>query len=426
MLIRLLFCITSFFFCSVLAQAQAYEPGVLVRSNGDTLRGEIENGFWNEPPTFIRFRPAPGSPSQLFDPAQLRAVSFTGGRYFRYETLPIDYAAETDIKRLQRGNSTDVQLKSLLAEVLIEGPCSMLRVATLGSVHYLLRRPGHEVLDLSARKYLITAANGSTLVADGNNYRSQLALFFIDCSAASKIAATADFTPQTLASVVQAYNQECDPAHQPGRSLLAQAVPRRRTSLQGGVLAGIRYNAIKSLTFLGNNECSDCRVYPFGGFYADLLLPNRTSAVYGELSLSNFRNRRAINLGFSQPGYYTYEALLSTARIGLRRFVALPHEQQLLLSLSYEWNTVWQPKLISGFGPATVLGELNVDFARPTLLPGFGLGWRSNRFTFSADAQLYRTYNAVTQDETTFFGRSIVARVSTAYRLSRNHDVLAR
>ena len=124
------------------------------------------------------------------------SASRAGGRYFRYETLPIDQAAETDINRLQRGNSTDVQLESLLAEVLVEGPCSLLRVAKVGSVHYLLRRPGREVLDLSARKYLLTVANGSTIIADGNNYRSQLALFFTDCSAASKVAATAGFTPK--------------------------------------------------------------------------------------------------------------------------------------------------------------------------------------------------------------------------------------
>ena len=45
MLPRLLFLLSLLSVCSFNALAQAYEPGLLVRANGDTLRGEIENGF---------------------------------------------------------------------------------------------------------------------------------------------------------------------------------------------------------------------------------------------------------------------------------------------------------------------------------------------------------------------------------------------
>ena len=63
MLNPLLLLLTASLFGSLQTRAQAFEPGLLVRSNGDTLHGEIENGFWTEPPALIRYRSAPNSPS---------------------------------------------------------------------------------------------------------------------------------------------------------------------------------------------------------------------------------------------------------------------------------------------------------------------------------------------------------------------------
>ena len=135
MKLRLLFALPALLLASFLSHAQAYEPGLLVRSTGDTLRGEIENSFWVEPPAFIRFRAAPGSTSQLFQPRQLRAVSFSGGRYFRYEALSIDHAAETRLDVLPRENHPDIRTDSLLAEVLLAGPATVLRVVLPSSTH---------------------------------------------------------------------------------------------------------------------------------------------------------------------------------------------------------------------------------------------------------------------------------------------------
>ncbi|ALW86833.1 hypothetical protein AUC43_18160 [Hymenobacter sedentarius] len=395
---------------------------MLVRSNGDTLRGEIENGFWNEPPTFVRFRPTADSPAQQFEPAEVRAFNFTDGRHFRYETLPIDQAAETRLSRLPRGNATNVKSEALLAEVLVDGPCSLLRVATLGTVHYLLRCPGRDVLDLSERKYLSTSTEGTTVIADGNNYRSQLNLYFLTCPAARKAAETAAFTTAALAAVVQAYNQQCDATHQLGRNWLAKSGPRRQVSLQGGVLAGLRYNMLDSPTGSGS-DCADCQMHPFAGLYADLFLPGRTTAAYGELSGSRFRSSGVVDYGVFQTSYYDYEGWLATARIGIRRFILMPHEQQLIIGIGYELNRVWRPTLTSTSGPVISSSEANLTFATPTLLPNVALGWRNRRFTISLDGQLYQS----TDDQLrSLFGKGIGVRLSTAYRLGRNYDAAPR
>ena len=421
MLPRLLSLLPLLFVCSFNALAQAYEPGLLVRANGDTLRGEIENGFWDEPPAFIRFRSTAASPSELFKPHQLRAVRFTAGRYFRYEGLPIDHAAETRSNRLARGYRPLIRIDSLLAEVLVEGAVSLLRVASPGSVHFLLQSPTQPILDLSERRYLSQTPDGTWAVTNGNNYRSQLAIYFNSCPAAAGAAQKAAFSGEGLGAVVQAYNEQCGPAHQAGRSWLAQSKPRRSVALQGGLLAGGRYANLRN----GFDDCYDCGIRPFGGLYADLFLPNRQYALYGELSASPFSGSGtqyslSSTTGMEAYSDYTYRVLLGTLRFGIRYFIPLPREQQLLVGLGYEFNSVVLTRIRTVSGPpVTFQGEGR--YSLPAALPNIGVGWRSNRLTVGVDGQTYDDFGDTKLS--TLVGRNFVVRASVAYRLGRNPDV---
>ena len=413
--------------------AQSYEPGVLVRSTGDTLRGEIENAFWVEPPTSIKFRPAAGNPSQVFQPRQLRAVCLTGGRYFRYETLPIDHAAETRANHLPSTLAAFVHLDSLLAEVLVEGPATLLRAALPGSRHYFILTPGRPVLALCERNYLRHTNKGTLEIANGNNYHSQLSLYFHDCPAATRVAQGVPFTAEALGAVVQAYNESCSPARRPGRNWLANAQPRRRVALQGGVLAGVRYNNFNRPPTYSEGGCADCRPRPFAGLYADLFLPGRAAAIYGELGLSSFRFQNAQLVRSGQPNspssdvysYYAYRAALATARIGMRYFFALPHEQQLIFGFSYELNWVLNPTYGTTAGPPAVPYEQDLKaFFSPTLLPGLSLGWRRQRLTLSLDGQMYITNSNFFV--WSLFSSDFSARLGAAYRLSQNSDAKSK
>lgn len=424
MKLRLLLALPALLLASFLSHAQTFESGLLVRATGDTLRGEIENGFWVEPPEFIRFRATPGSASHLFQPRQLRAVSFTNGRYFRYEALPIDHAAEMQLHRLPRGNATDVHTDSLLAEVLLEGPAELLRVVPGGITHYLIRRAGQPYLELSERKYLRETALRGWAAVDGNNYAAQLGVYFGDCPAATAAVAQAPFTAAGMAAVVQAYTAGCAAGAQPGRSWLAQAVPRRRLAFQGGLLAGARYNRIEPQGF-GNGDCSDCQAHPYAGLYAELLQPSRTFATYGELSISPFQGHVRNYLYTGQPAAYdefTYRGLLGTARLGIRYFFPLPREQQLVLGFGFEMNSVLNRRKTGG-NSANLLPVQDESYAIPTVLPNLTLGWRAHRFTASIDGQLYRDSQR-NDFSSVFLGSNYAARVGLAYRLGRNPDAV--
>ena len=368
-------------------------------------------------------------------------MSFTGGRYFRYEALPIDHAAENRVEYLHRGNSPNIRIDSLLAEVLVEGPASLLRVGRLSGDHYLLLRTSQPVLDLSAQRYLRKTPTGAWERTDGNNYRGLLGRYFADCPAAFTVIQSAPFTAAGLAAVVQTYNQSCSPAQRPGRTWLTLTSPTPRLVLQGGVLAGLRYNRVESTSQLFNGlatgACMDCQAHPYAGLYAELQQPGRTGALYGELSLSPFAGTGAESFSVNGTPYiveYRYRALLGTTRLAFRHYLYLPREQYLVLGLGYELNLVLSPTITSNGGPPANTDDV-VGYAAPTFLPNVTLGWRAQRLTVSLDGQLYADSREARRNAGTvssgapanffsglFFGTNFAARLGVAYRLGRNPD----
>lgn len=418
-----------------LAVAQTYEPGLLVRSNGDTLRGEIENNFWVEPPAFIHFRQAAAGPVELLQPRQLRAVRFAGGRYFSYRALALDHAANIQDSQLSRGYAPRVQVDSVLAEVLLAGPVSLLRVVLQDNPHYVLQRPGKLPIELVGRHYLRQSAGGDWHIVDGNNYRDQLRLYFIDCPAAAHVAEGITFTAAGLVAVAQAYATACTESRQPAQSWLSQARPKRHSAFQGGVLVGVRYNRLEGLytTRYGTGACTDCRPHPFGGLYAELLQPSRTTALYGELSLSTFHNQ-GVDVFQTLVNYdyvYTYKpfeyaGLLATARLGIRYLPPLPHSQQLIVGLGFEYNKPLGqllPPPVAGADSRQPANEQEELYAVTTLLPNLTVGWRRQRLSLLLDGQLYLSSGGDFSVLRFFFGSNFALRLGASYRLGRNPDV---
>ncbi|WP_426061965.1 hypothetical protein [Hymenobacter sp. B1770] len=417
--LRLLFLLPALLFYSFETLAQAYEPSLLVRSNGDTLRGEIENGFWQEPPKFIRYRATPDSVSQLFRARQLRVVSFTGGRKFSYEALPIDRAAETRFERLPRGLYPNIHVDSILAEVLVEGPATLLRVAKFSTTHYLVRRPDQPFLDLCERQYLRPGQNGKFIITDGNNYKAQLELYFGDCPAVGKAVQAAPFTAGALVGILQEYNQNCAPIPQPGSVLVAQATPRRKRAFLYGLLLGGRYQS-----FAGEKPSGQWQ--PHGGAYGELLLPNRTVAVYGELGINSssgqgstvaYYNRTVTSVnGIDRysysPVYSSFDshAWVSSARLGLRYFFTSPGEERCFFGFGLETNIPVRSTFTTTAGPPARPNYFEKTSHVPPIVPLIGLGWRRQHLTGTIDG--------------VYFTSALYAfRLGLAYRLNSHPDL---
>ncbi len=386
---------------------QAFEPGYLVTTAGDTLRGELENRFWQQAPIEVVFRSAPGQPRQLYPRARLRAFKLAGGRLFRHEVLPVDRAARTQIGSLPQRLIINQQPDTLLAEVLVDGPVPLLRANLENINHYYVQRPGRPFLEMAERRYL-AMRDGREQVLDGNNYREQLKLYFADCPSAVAVATSARFSARDLAGVVQTFSANCTDSRQPGLDLTAQSWPQGQVLLNWGVLAGGRYNRVQLrqdgpvgeeaplLDGLG----LDGRLHPVGGLYLDVLLPGRHWLAHTEVALSTF-GRRGV---FERPGAdglsyrYAWHGTHLNVRVGGRYVLAQRPQRSWFAGAGADFDITTSSESGASYGGGSSrLTSRNVRvptrsafIGSPPLNMGLYLeaGLRQGRATLSADAAL--------------------------------------
>ena len=380
-------------------QAQRFDPGFLVKTTGDTLRGEIENDFWVQPPLTVRFRSAPDATLATYETTEISSLALTNSRYFRRELLPLDRSAETQKALLPNGLVFNQKPESVLAEVLIEGPASLLRMALPGAVHYWVRRENQPFIELTERLYM-RRINGRLNIVDGNNYKAQLYTYFGDCASVAQAAQATPYTAAGLISLVQAYNQECAVTRQPGTDFTLTDNPKRRIVLNGGILGGGRLNSLRLRGQSANGTRHavldglniDNRPHPLAGLYLDVLNGGRQVALHGDLTVSTFGQAGRLSSPAGPNGRYVWRGKLGTARLGARHFVPVGRQQGRFfygagVLLEYVWDHESRLEYASSGSsyPQT-------PFVNPLelhSLPYLELGWRQGRFTAALDVCPY-------------------------------------
>ncbi|MDO7850017.1 hypothetical protein [Hymenobacter convexus] len=385
------------------AHGQVFERGFVVTTAGDTLRGEIENRFWQQPPTRIDFRPSATAPTQVLGRARVRAFGLDGGRYFRTEVVPLDRAARTQGTDLPQRLVVDQRPDTLLAEVLVDGPAPLLRAVVEDVAHYYVQRPGKPFEELVDRKYLSTA-NGRQGIVSANNYKGQLLLYFGDCPAATTALESAPFTVAGLAGVVQAFNEQCSPAKRPGTSYTARTGSHRSFAFNGGVLAGVGYNHLQFGSAGGGEEAAllsnlnlDGQAHPLGGLYLDMLLPGRRWMVHSEAVFSEYGRKGTFALA-GGAGSYTWYGTRVDAHLGVRNALLQNQQREVFVGggflLNFTTSAHSQEQYGTGSSRLTRTYVLVPTQSGFIGRPAFGIGpyleagVRYGRFTFSLDAAL--------------------------------------
>lgn len=371
-------------FSTQATRAQTFELGYLVLSHGDTLRGEVENGFWEDPPKKVDFRNNATAPITTYAARQLRSVYLSSGRLLRHELLPIDRYAETRTDRLLPHLRRNQQPDSVLTDVLVMGEASLLGVTLDQVKHFFVRRQQQPYLELTERKYL-QLRNGHQYEVDANDYRTQLLVYFGNCAEAIQAADAAPFTAAGLTRVVQAYNLRCSATRRAGRETTPMQAVRPRVAWQLGVLGGARYNTVRLReSYYSNNVPGlnlDKRVHPQVGAYADLLHPGRRFAFHTALLVSSFGRR-------SSPDHpLDWRGVLAMVQVGPRAFFKLTPSRQLILGLGYEILKSWQTA-----GRFTTSNTYVTDFnykLRGSPIPYLELGAQADRWLLTLTGRIY-------------------------------------
>ncbi|MGI4874165.1 MAG: hypothetical protein ACRYFX_23640 [Janthinobacterium lividum] len=366
--------------------AQVFEPGTLVLTSGDTLRGEIENRYWESNPVAVRFRPISGAVT-AYRPGQVRSFCLATGRCFRSDVFPFDKHAETRTTLLRQGLRIAQEDTRLFAEVLVDGPASLLRSSQVGATHYFVRREARPYLELTERRYL---RQNTVTIVNGNNYVAQLEGYFGDCEAAMQAIQRAPFTAEGLLRVVQAYNQQCTAARHPGQEVKAVADPGLLLGLHAGVLVGAHYNG--ALLMRGPiralyGQRLDNSLHPAGGIYADVLIAGRRVALHAEATLSQYSGQGSFAAAYGLPaGNYEWQGMQVQLREGLRFFANLtPHKR-----LYFGGIGVGQDRSFATTSSLNFVDNTRLPFAGKLyndVIPYVEVGVRQQRFSLTLDAR---------------------------------------
>jgi hypothetical protein len=379
---------------AVVAQAQVFRPGWVLLAPGDTLHGEVEDVGWEDAPTQVRFRQAAGGAIKAYAPADVRAFRLVGGRFFRYETLPLDRTAQTELHALSYSRQRNPHPESFLAEVLVDGPASLLQTSVNSVQHYFVSRAGWPVLELAARNYL-QLKDGRQLIVSGNNYQAELLKYFGDCPAA--VQAIGPFKTSALVGVVQAYNRQCATPPRAG----TEYRPQSHGSGVGytlGIVAGGRYGSCQlqdkaAATVLAGTNL-DGVVHPVAGAFVDVLTPGRHGALHVAGLLTQIGRRGALATAGAFNARVDNQVNILEIRVGGRYFwAANQHGQRVFVGTGLTVAGAlgdYQPSLAYYDANQQRVVQDYVPDAYPhsTLLPYLEVGMQQGRLTLALDGRM--------------------------------------
>ena len=260
--------------------------------------------------------------------------------------------------------------------------------------HFFVQRTGQPYLELAARNYL-RRQNGTLGIADGNNYKGELLLYFGDCGAATSLLPTTLFTAEGLTRVVQAYNAQCSPARRAGQEIVPlNQAQRPRVAVRLGLMAGLRYNSLRfdrqgqeGAVLHGRN--ADGQAHPHAGLYADVVSGGRRLAFHSALLASGFGRAQPVAFAATPntpAGSYEWHGTQVVLQFGLRGLLLVGPQVQLLVGAGYEINSFWNTSSVFTFDNQP--GDFLFAF-RGTPLPYLEVGASRKRLAVTLNGRVY-------------------------------------
>lgn len=222
-----------------IARAQAdFQPGYVVQTSGDTLRGELDYRTARQSGQRSRFRATPGGPVVTYQPTELRSFGFPQLRLV-YRSLVIEELPTTLPYRVAAPATAPMREAAFL-EVQRDGPAQLYYLvdARESGNHYYVRTPNLPLTELR-HEYKEVEQSGHTFKEEQNGFRQLLAQGLIGCPAAQALLPHLPYSERAFKQVVDAYNACVAPP-----SEVVQAVDKYPTRAGIGVLGGVQRSQV--------------------------------------------------------------------------------------------------------------------------------------------------------------------------------------
>ena len=210
---------------AALAQSN-FKPGYIVKTSGDTLRGEVDARSEQRNRILCRFRPGKEGAVSEYQPAQLQAYGYSDGKNYQSRSLPIVPP--------QRG----------FLQVVASGRVSIYRTVQADDrdLYYAAKSSDSTLRPLIQRDtammvYSTAAGREVKTMVRSYPFRSQLAMLMADCPRVQPLLSSMELREQKLVQVAANYNV-CVGDAVPPPNLLSKNKPSF-TLLAGALQSGI-------------------------------------------------------------------------------------------------------------------------------------------------------------------------------------------
>ena len=299
--------ITALLLSSQLYAQSNFEQGYIIKPNGDTIHGLIDNRQWELHPTSIAYKASDIGSIIWYSPSEI--LGFGVGMFVFISALAEIDDSLHKLEHLTESSEPNIVEKHLFLQVIFQGEKSLYYHKDINGKPYFFIDTNGEVSWLYFKRYINiskSVSRSTRNISSINTYKGQLQLYFHDCTDLKSTIEKADYTLSDLYRVFKKYYDLCD-----GKMEFKIERIKPDVRYQLDLLAGLTHT---SINFEGTirpwlyEPDFPSSIDFTGGIGFEIRLPhnNYLSSIYNELLYSQM-STEASHLYYSMGSYATYK-----------------------------------------------------------------------------------------------------------------------
>lgn len=306
------FFITFLSISNIYAQAQ-FEPGYIVTSSGDTIRGMIEYRNWGQNPESILFRDEKLQNEKALGVSELSAFEVHGERY---ERAVVSRTTQYDNNSLTENNLPELVTDTVFLLKLVDGPKSLYYWRDRSSSVQLYIGAEHELLVY--HKYKIIKENQTRIITI-DRYRQQIKAY-LDCADVANRTGNLRYSNKEILRLFELYYNKCSTTR-------PKAITKREGfRFETGALAGVTFS---KLSFAGYNyeylidRKHAVSTRPTIGLSLHIVIPRtrRNLLITNELAYSSYKISDHYRTDVNTENYTTTDFTFALGHVRLNNMI---------------------------------------------------------------------------------------------------------
>ena len=183
---------------SNIIHAQHFMPGYIVDQKGDTIKGQIDDRFWDTSPSSVDFKNDQGI--SAFSANSIRGFGIDDGAIYR--GYNIEYDTTGGSTEMTTNSQPTLAQASTFLRVVVNGKYSLLRFKHKSRVHFYSQVDSQKPFELISHYYY----SGPNSKVGGKQYIGQLIALAAGCSG-EIVSSSLPYSSQALSKVMVAINK---------------------------------------------------------------------------------------------------------------------------------------------------------------------------------------------------------------------------